>query len=100
MRQRYVIAVKREQRGSVRSDWVERLGAVQGVTVTGATAQRAIIECEPFARGELELLYGDLLHIEPIVEHHTSEGADAPETETNEPDGSEHSEPPEPLLPE
>lgn len=88
MGQRYVIAVKREKRELVSADWVERLSLVEGVTVAGASSGRAVIECEPIARSEIERIYGDLVHIEPVIDHETSEqtiGHETSEPEADEP---------------
>lgn len=66
----YVLAVKRELRGAVPPDWVDRVRRTRGVTVTGAgSTVRLQVRAEDEAIRTVERELGEFLHIEPLIRH-------------------------------
>ena len=70
---RYVIAVKREARDRVSSDWTDQLRQIEGLEVKGAAGgQHAVIEATPAAIEQVRHRFSDMCHIEPEILHYTS----------------------------
>jgi hypothetical protein len=67
--ERYVVAVKRESRGSVPADWHERLKALAGVRVLGLGPARAQLEVEPGALEQVRAALGPGFLIEKAIPH-------------------------------
>jgi hypothetical protein len=65
----YVVAVRRDQRGTAPRDWLEQLQRIDGVTLLGVTAGRARIEADDQALRQLQSELGRYLHIEPVIRH-------------------------------
>ena len=71
---KYAIALRRDQ--AAPKDWLERIGRIEGVTVQGATANRAQIEAPPEAVEKIRDDLGEHLLIEGLVEHGPSQADD------------------------
>ena len=63
----YVIALKRDGRESAPKDWIELLGAQDGVEVMGASAKRVQIRATTEAIQSVRSLVGAYCHIEKLV---------------------------------
>jgi hypothetical protein len=71
--ERYVVAVRREARDRVPEDWQARVQATEGVAVEGAAnPQRLQIRATGAAIAEVRRVFGEFLHIEPLISHRTS----------------------------
>ena len=69
----YVIAVKREARADVPSDWRQRLERIPGVKVVGSGQTPTVrVEAEPEALEEIRRAVGGCCHIEPVILHRPS----------------------------
>lgn len=68
----YVVAVKREFRDSVQSDWVNQIQQIEGVEVSGnGNSSRVLVNASPDSLPEIEKRVGSFCHIEPTVTHTT-----------------------------
>jgi hypothetical protein len=69
----YVIAVRRDRRDAVAEGLPELLGPIHGLTITGAgNPSRIQVAATDAAVGEVRARFGDLVHVEPVIEHRTS----------------------------
>lgn len=69
----YVIAVKREMRGTAPANWAESVTTVPGIVVCGDTdGPRIQVEATPEAIREIKERVGVFCHIEPLIEHYPS----------------------------
>lgn len=63
----YVIAAKREFRDQLRTDWVDEIQSVAGLTVCSEPKfGRLIVEASDEAIEEVRAVLGGAFHIEPI----------------------------------
>ena len=69
---RYVIALRRDQQAAAPPDWVDRIGALEGVSVGGSTSTRAQVAADDDGLRRLQDEIGAFTHIEPIIEHRRS----------------------------
>jgi hypothetical protein len=69
---RYIVALRRDQQADAPSDWVDRIGALEGVSVVGTTGKRAQVAADDDGLRRLRDELGSFTHIEPIIEHHRS----------------------------
>lgn len=67
--QRFVIAVKRESRGSEPGDWLDVVRSCAGAELVGASGRRAVADLEPEALSALQAALGAWLHFEPEQLH-------------------------------
>jgi hypothetical protein len=71
--ERYVIAVRREARRSISSDWPALLKEVEDLTVVGDdNPNRIVVDASPDAIERLRARLGTFVHIEPLIPHHPS----------------------------
>ena len=69
----FAVAVKREKRSAVPSDWIERLRRTRGVTIMGEVGStRLQIRATSDALSEVEREFAEYLHIEPLIQHDRS----------------------------
>jgi len=69
----FVLAVKREKRGCVPDDWINRVRRTAGVTIVGdANQARLQVTATSQGLGELERELAEFVHIEPIILHERS----------------------------
>ncbi len=64
----YVIAVKRDRKGSEPADWREQIRGAPGIQVL-AIGVRLQVKASAEAIARLRSRWGDLLHIEKRIEH-------------------------------
>ncbi len=69
---RYIVALRRDQQADAPADWVERIGALKGVSVVGATAKRAQVAADDDGIQRLRDALGSYTHIEPVIKHRAS----------------------------
>ncbi len=70
---RYVIAVKRECRGSPPADLVATLAMIDGLTIQGSdNPERVQVDATEPAIEEASRLLGDVCHIEALILHRIS----------------------------
>ena len=70
---RYIVAVRREERDRVPMNWVDRLRAIDGVTVLGAAnPHRAVVEANAAAAVEIQDAVGEYCHVEEEILHDRS----------------------------
>lgn len=67
----YIVAVKRDQQAEAPDDWVDQIGALDGVSVTGTTGKRAQISADDDGIQRVRDTIGSYTHIEPVIEHHS-----------------------------
>lgn len=65
----YVIAVKRERRGSEPADWKEQIGHTSGIQVLSSNRSRLQVRASDESIERIRPHYGDLLHIEKQIIH-------------------------------
>jgi len=65
----YVIAVKRERRGSGPVDWKEQIGHASGIQVLSSKGPRIQVRTSDESIDRIRPHYGDLLHIEKQIVH-------------------------------
>ncbi|MEO7653507.1 MAG: hypothetical protein ABIZ80_23865 [Bryobacteraceae bacterium] len=66
----YVIAVRRDARGSAPADWSESLKRIPGLEIRGAgNASRVQVEASPEAIASVRKKLGAFCHIEPAIVH-------------------------------
>ncbi len=65
----YIMAVKRERRGSEPADWKERIGHTSGIQVLSSNGSRLQVRASDESISRIRLRYGDLLHIENQIVH-------------------------------
>lgn len=70
----YVVAWRRESRRHAPSDWVQQIGAIEGVSVVGATDRRAQVAADEAGIARIRESFGPGMLIEPVIEHRTQEG--------------------------
>ena len=63
----YVVALKREARDTAPKDWIDLLGAQDGVEVVGASAKRVQIRATTEAIQSVRSLMGAYCHIEKLA---------------------------------
>ena len=63
----YIIAVRREARETAPKDWIQQLGAQDGVEVVGESARRVQIRATPEAIQSVHHLVGAYCHIEKLA---------------------------------
>ena len=73
MPETYVVAVRRDQRDAVPDDWVDRLGATEGISVVGSSYGRAQIVATKASLVKVREELGEFLHIEPVIPHYPSD---------------------------
>jgi len=64
---RYVIAVRDDKRSEMPIDWQQRLAAIEGVSMEGATDHRAQFTAGPEALREVQSQFGECCHIEELA---------------------------------
>jgi hypothetical protein len=69
---RYIVALRRDQQADAPTDWVDRIGALEGVSLIGATGKRAQVDADDDGLQRLRDEIGSFTHIEPVIEHHRS----------------------------
>jgi hypothetical protein len=67
--QTYVIAVKRERRGSEPADWKEQVSNTSGIQVLSADTSPLQVRASDEAIDRFRSHWGDLLHIERQIVH-------------------------------
>ena len=72
----YIVAVRRSQRALAPADWLDRLRRTDGVSVLGESYGRAQITADSRAVERVRHELGTFLLVEPLIEHHPSEGGD------------------------
>jgi len=65
----YIIAVKRERRGSEPADWKEQIGHKSGIEVLASSGPRLQVRASDESIDRIRPDYGDLLHIEKQILH-------------------------------
>jgi hypothetical protein len=65
---KYVIAVRYDKRSEMPTDWQQRLAAIEGVSIEGATNNRAEFVANPETLRKVESLFGECCHIEEAAE--------------------------------
>jgi hypothetical protein len=65
----YIIAVKRERRGSEPADWKEQIGHTNGIQVLSSNGSRLQVRASDEDINRMRPHYGDLLHIEKQILH-------------------------------
>jgi hypothetical protein len=65
----YVLAVKRERRGSEPVDWKEQIGHTNGIQVLSSNRARLQVRASDESINRIRPHYGDLLHIEKQIVH-------------------------------
>jgi hypothetical protein len=65
----YIIAVKRERRGSEPADWKEQIGHTSGIEVLSSNTSRLQVRASDESINRFRPHYGDLLHIEKLIVH-------------------------------
>ena len=65
----YIVALRRSQREHAPADWLERLGATDGVSVVGSSSNRAQITADDASLERVRDELGTWLRIEPVIEH-------------------------------
>jgi hypothetical protein len=65
----YVIAVRRERRGSEPVDWKERIGHTSGIQVLSSNRSRLQVRASDESIDRIRPHYDDLLHIEKQIVH-------------------------------
>ena len=69
----FVLAIKRDKRGSVPEDWINRVRQTAGVTIVGdANPTRLQVTATPGGLGELQRELAEFVYIEPIILHERS----------------------------
>ena len=70
---RYVIAVKRECRGSPAADLVATLAKIDGLIIRGPdNPERVQVDATEHAIEEVSRILGDVCHIEALISHRVS----------------------------
>jgi arginase family enzyme len=64
---KYVIAVRHDKRSEMPIDWQQRLAAIEGVSMEGATDNRAQFEAGPEAIREIQSQFGECCQIEELA---------------------------------
>jgi hypothetical protein len=67
--EKYIIAVKRERRGSEPADWKEQIGHTSGIQVLSSNGSRLQVRASDESINRIRPHYGDLLHIEKQIVH-------------------------------
>lgn len=67
----YIVAVRRERREDTPADWVQQIGAIDGVSVVGSTEKRAQVAADAVGIAQLRQDFGSRILIEPVITHHT-----------------------------
>jgi hypothetical protein len=67
--EKYIIAVKRERRGSEPADWKEQIGHTSGIQVLSSNGSRLQVRASDEDINRIRPHYGDLLHIEIQIVH-------------------------------
>lgn len=67
----YVVALRRESRGHAPADWVQQIGAIDGVSVVGSTDRRAQVTADEAGLAKLRQSFGSEMLIEPVITHRT-----------------------------
>jgi hypothetical protein len=67
----YVVALRRERRGHAPADWVQQIGAIDGISVVGSTEHRAQVTADETGLAQLRQSFGSEMLIEPVIVHHT-----------------------------
>ena len=66
----FVLAVKRERRPDVPSDWIAQVRGTPGITILGdANPSRVQVRASPEAIRALRERLSEYIHIEPLVPH-------------------------------
>jgi hypothetical protein len=65
----YIVAVRRDSREDAPADWLQRLRETEGVSIVGASGERAQISADEAAVERLRGSLGSFLHIEPTISH-------------------------------
>lgn len=73
----YVIAVKRERRGSEPADWKEQVCHASGIQVVSTNSSRLQVRATDEAIDRFRSHWGDLLHIEKQIIHKPQSAASA-----------------------
>jgi hypothetical protein len=68
----YIIAVKRERRGSAPADWKEQIGHKSGIEVLSSSGPRLQVRASGESIDRIRPDYGDLLHIEKQIVHRSN----------------------------
>jgi hypothetical protein len=74
----YIVAVRREQRNETPTDWVQQIGAIDGVSVVGSTGKRAQVAADAAGIAQLRQDFGSRILIEPVIAHRIQGGGVAP----------------------
>lgn len=69
---RYIVALRRGGQTEAPPDWVDRIAAMPGVSVIGATSKRAQVAADDEGIRLVRDAIGSYTHIEPLITHHTS----------------------------
>jgi hypothetical protein len=65
----YIVAVRRDSRDDAPADWLRQLGETKGVSVTGATGERAQVTADDDGVERVRRSLGSYVHIEPTIPH-------------------------------
>lgn len=68
-RDAYIIAVKREHRGSEPADWKEQLSDTSGIEVLSTDSSRLYVRASDETINRISSHWGHLCHIEKQIEH-------------------------------
>jgi hypothetical protein len=70
----YIVAVRRDRREDTPPDWVQQIGAIDGVSVVGSTGKRAQVAADAAGIARLRENFGSQILIEPVITHHAQSG--------------------------
>jgi hypothetical protein len=70
----YVVAWRRASRDHAPSDWLQKIGAIDGVSVVGATEHRAQVTADEAGLARIQRDFGPEMLIEPVIVHHPASG--------------------------
>lgn len=69
---RYILAIAREQRANVQSDWKSALASIEGLAIEGdASPHRAEVSATDEAIQKVRAQFGERILIEPLIKHTT-----------------------------
>lgn len=70
----YVVAWRRASRENAPADWVEQIGAIDGVSMEGSTGHRAQVIADESGLAQIQRNFGSEMLIEPVISHHPTNG--------------------------
>jgi hypothetical protein len=76
----YIIAVKRQQRGSEPADWKEQISHISGIQVLSARSSRLQVRASDETINRIRSDWGHLFHIEKQIIHKLQSAPDIDNT--------------------